>query len=183
MNALTKVEKSSFGNVSCDIYSNQKGEFFVTREQIGRALEYSFPNDSIRKIHERHKERLDKVSVSVRLAAGDGKKYETILYTAKGIYEVCRWSQQPKADAFFDYMYDIMEGLRTGFLRLQIEKQSPMWEQARQSGKQLTRQGETDAIQALVGYAVARRKHYKDIYQMCSVRVRDFLEIAYLQVS
>lgn len=38
--------------------------------------------------------------------------YDTTLYTAKGIYEICRWSRQPKADAFFDFVYDVLEGLR-----------------------------------------------------------------------
>lgn len=45
----------------------------MTREQIGRALEYKNPNDSIRTIHRRNKERLNKFAVSIKLNSTDGK--------------------------------------------------------------------------------------------------------------
>ena len=37
-------------------------DFWVTREQIGRFLEYVDPRHAIKKIHMRNKERLDKFS-------------------------------------------------------------------------------------------------------------------------
>ena len=74
----------------------------MTREQIGRALEYSYPQESITKIHDRHRDRLDKFSVQVNLTSTDDKRYKTTVYSPKGIYEICRWSRQPKADAFMD---------------------------------------------------------------------------------
>jgi hypothetical protein len=43
---------------------------------------------------------------------------EVYLYSTRGIYEICRRSQQPKADQFFDWVYDILEGLRRGELQL-----------------------------------------------------------------
>lgn len=117
MKNLQLVKSENFGEIHCDIYKS-KDEFFMTREQIGRSLGYSDPNDAIRKIHDRHKERLDKFSVSDRLSGTDGKRYQTYLYTRKGIMEICRWSQQPKADAFMDWVWDVMDGLITGETKL-----------------------------------------------------------------
>ncbi|MBW2084411.1 MAG: Bro-N domain-containing protein [Deltaproteobacteria bacterium] len=119
MTNLTLIKSENFGTVKCDFYSDDK-EIWMTREQIGTALEYSNPGDSIRKIHERNKERLDKFSVTVKLSGTDGKLYNTYLYNAKGVYEICRWSRQPKADQFYDWVYEILEGLRKGEVKLMM---------------------------------------------------------------
>ncbi len=120
-NALQIVKSSSFGNVQCDFYKKDN-EIWMTREQIGQALEYPEARKAIQKIHERHKERLDKFSGVVRLGTPGGNQ-EAYIYSAKGIYEICRWSQQPKADAFFDWVYDMLEKLRKGELVLQPQQQ------------------------------------------------------------
>ena len=115
MNGLTLVKSANFGNVQCDFYSHGKSkEIKVTREQIGTSLEYEDPRIAIAKIHDRHKNRLDKFSVVTKLTTTDGKQYDTYLYSARGVYEICRWSQQPKADAFMDFAWDTIEALRTG---------------------------------------------------------------------
>lgn len=90
MNSLVKVRNSQFGSIVCDYYGNNNGEFFMTRQQIGGALGYMDPMIAIAKIHERHKNRIDKFSVLTKLTGTDGKKYETYLYFAKGVYEICR---------------------------------------------------------------------------------------------
>lgn len=111
---LQLATQQQFNSVHCDFWQNENGEIFMTREQIGQALEYSDPRIAITKIHSRYKERLKNFSVSTRLVSTDGKVYETVVYDAKGIYEVCRRSQQPKADDFFDWVYDLLEKLRKG---------------------------------------------------------------------
>ena len=83
---LALVKSENFGGVTCDFYQGM-GEIWMTRRQIGEALEYRDPEDAIRKIHERHKERLDKFSVTDKLSGTDGKLYRTYLYSSKGIYE------------------------------------------------------------------------------------------------
>lgn len=117
MNNLSLIKSEKFGNVECDIYSGGK-EFYMTREQIGQALEYSDPNRSISKIHERKQNRLDKYSSVVKLTTVDGKKRDVTVYTRKGIMEICRHSSQPKADAFMDWVWDIMDSLMTGKTKL-----------------------------------------------------------------
>lgn len=114
---LALVRTAEFDGLACDFYGDGK-ELWLTREQIGRALGYSEPMIAISKIHQRHADRLDKFSVLTKLVNTDGKQYDTYLYSAKGVYEICRWSRQPKADAFFDWVYDILEGLRRGQLAL-----------------------------------------------------------------
>jgi prophage antirepressor-like protein len=112
------TQSGNFGNAICDFYGSKK-DFWVTREQIGQALEYSHPTIAISKLHERHKGRLDKFSVVTKLVSTDGKTYATTVYSPKGIYEICRWSKQQKADAFYDWVYEMLEGLRTGRLRFE----------------------------------------------------------------
>jgi prophage antirepressor-like protein len=133
MSNLALVKSENFGNVQCDFYSDHDKEIWMTREQIGRALEYSEPRIAIYKLHERNKDRLDRFSVVTNLTTTDGKSYETYLYSAKGVYEICRFSRQPKADAFMDFVWDVLESLRKGETvlvqpvtedaKLQIQKQ------------------------------------------------------------
>jgi anti-repressor protein len=112
---LQLVKSEQFGAIQCDFYQADNN-FWMTREQIGAALEYSNPQKAIDNLHTRHADRLSKLSVTLKLRATDGKLYDTVVYSAKGIYEICRWSQQPKADAFYDWVYDLLEGIRTGRL-------------------------------------------------------------------
>lgn len=112
MQNLSLVKSEPFGTINCDFYRNPDNELFMTREQIGRALEYGDPIRAISKIHERNQERLNPNSVVVKLTTTDGKSYDTYLYTPKGIYEICRWSRQPKANAFFDWVYEVIESIR-----------------------------------------------------------------------
>lgn len=67
-------------------------------------------------IHKRHKGRLDPLSVVTKLLSTDGKEYETILYTQKGVMEICRWSKKPLANAFMDWVWDIVKKYRNGEL-------------------------------------------------------------------
>ncbi|MGN0382767.1 MAG: hypothetical protein ACI4DS_00745, partial [Eubacterium sp.] len=46
----------------------------------------------------------------------DGKMYNTYLYNQRGIMEICRWSRQPIADKFMDWVWDIIEAYRDGNL-------------------------------------------------------------------
>lgn len=120
MSNYSVVLQEAVNGVSCDFYGDGLGEFFMTRRQIGEALGYENPPTAIKNIHAAHKERLDRfstVSVLDKVEGGREVQREMVLYSAKGVYEICRWSRQPAADAFYDRVYDILEGLRTGKLR------------------------------------------------------------------
>lgn len=111
---LSVATQQQFNSVLCDFWQNENGDIFVTRKQIGEALEYIDPIRAISKLHDRHSKRLDRFSVVTKLTTTDGKAYDTTIYSAKGIYEICRWSKQPKANEFYDFVYDLLESLRKG---------------------------------------------------------------------
>ena len=113
MSNMKLITTESFGEVPCDFYRNMNDDILLTRNQIGTALEYAYPDDAISKIHNRHKDRLDQFSVLAKLASTDGKEYETYLYTERGIMEICRWSSKPLANKFMDWCWNIVEKYRS----------------------------------------------------------------------
>lgn len=114
MSNLKLITTEKFGDLDCNFYRNMNDDILLTREQIGTALEYVYPDDALSKIHNRHKERLDTLSVVVKLASTDGKYYETTLYSQRGVMEICRWSNKPKANEFMDWVWTIVEKYRNG---------------------------------------------------------------------
>ena len=115
--SLTLATKRPFGTLTCDFYKNDSGEFYMTREQIGQALEYGDPVRTIAKIHDRNADRLNPLSSVVSLTTEVGnhtQQRDTFVYNLRGVMEICRLSRQPKADKFMDFVWDIMESLYNG---------------------------------------------------------------------
>lgn len=112
MNDLTLVKSANFGNVKCDFWMDSNGDIWLTRKQIGQALRYADPQKAIDNLHAKHADRLNKFSVTLKVRGTDGKFYDTTLYNAKGIMEICRWSQQPKADSFMDWVWEVIDSIR-----------------------------------------------------------------------
>lgn len=119
MSNLKLVTTENFGNLECNFYRNMNDDILLTREQIGQALEYSNPAKAIQKIHLKHKDRLDefsiriKASTTTRTGVVENLMTETIYYTQRGIMEICRWSRQPLANKFMDWVWDIVEKYRS----------------------------------------------------------------------
>jgi len=114
---IAVVLSKEFYQVLCEFYKGSN-EFYLTRKQVGEALEYADPQKAIDKIHTRNADRLDNFSVTTNLVATDGKTYSTIVYTLKGVMEICRFSRQPKADEFMDFVWNVMESLFKGEYKL-----------------------------------------------------------------
>lgn len=151
MNDLEIIKSDNFGQIEVDFYQDSNKELFMTREQIGSALEYKRTGDSIRKLHNRNRDRLDKFSVPVKLTATDGKQYETTLYTYKGIYEICRLSRQPKADKFMDWVWDVVEKIRTkGYYVLTNQQQQQEVKQIEVNPESLNKAYEQSAFIASI---------------------------------
>lgn len=119
MSNLTLITTEDFNNLSCNFYRNMNNDILLTREQIGQALEYANPDVALSKIHKKHADRLNEFSVVTRLVSTDGKEYNTTLYTERGVMEICRWSRQPKANLFMDWVWDIIEKYRHNTLNTQ----------------------------------------------------------------
>lgn len=116
-NSMTVITSKPFGALNVDVYEDSKHQYYMTREQIGRALECKEPRKYIAKIHERNADRLDPLSSVVNLTTEVGnytQERQTYMYSLRGVMEICRLSRQPKADAFMDFCWDIMESLMRG---------------------------------------------------------------------
>lgn len=123
---LELIRTENFNDIACKFYSADDN-IWMTRNQIGQALEYNDDGDAIKQIHKRNKERLDKWSMvinrdtGVRIEPPVPTNIETsrllTLYSERGVMEICRHSRQPKANAFMDWVWDIVEAYRHGNLR------------------------------------------------------------------
>lgn len=115
--SMTVITSKPFGALNVDVYQNDKHQYYMTREQIGTALEYTSPVVAIKKIHDRYADRLDALSSITNLVTEVGnhtQMRQTYVYNLRGVMEICRFSRQPKADAFMDFCWDIMESLMRG---------------------------------------------------------------------
>ena len=119
--SLTLATKRPFGTLTCDFYKDNSGEFYMTRTQIGQALEYAKVDDAIQQIHARNADRLDPLSstliLGVEVSNGETtytRPQNVFVYTLRGVMEICRFSRQPKADKFMDFVWDVMESLYNG---------------------------------------------------------------------
>ena len=112
--SLQLATTKNFNGVIFDCYiepENYNGDFWATREQIGKLLEYEYPREAIGKIHQRNKVRLDKFSAEVKLTTPSGVQTTTV-YNFKGLLEICRYSNQPKADAVMDWLFEVADEIR-----------------------------------------------------------------------
>lgn len=119
MTNLKLITTETFGDLSCNFYRNINDDIFLTREQIGQALEYADPSKAIRKIHLKHKDRLDNLCVRIKLSntqnganLSKSEEQERVYYTERGIMEICRWSRQKQANIFMDWVWDIISKYR-----------------------------------------------------------------------
>lgn len=120
---LKLITTEKFGDLDCDFYRNLNDDVLLTREQVGMALEYSDPSRAIRKIHFKHKDRLEPLCIRMKLEGGTqfgpnlkSEEQERVYYTQRGVMEICRFSRQPKANIFMDWVWDIIEKYRAGEL-------------------------------------------------------------------
>ena len=116
---ITLVTQKPFCSLTCNFYKDDaiENEFYMTRRQIGEALGYVKADDAIQQIHNRNKDRLDPLSTTLTLGGVEGNRWvnrNTRVYTLRGVMEICRFSRQPNADKFMDFVWDVMESLYHG---------------------------------------------------------------------
>ena len=114
--ALQLVKTDSFEGIEFSLYQKPGDpEFWGTRDQIGQMLGYSEPRIAIGKIHSRNSERLDKFATVTKLVTVEGDREverEFTIYNFKGLLEICRFSNQPKADAVMDFVWNMADEVR-----------------------------------------------------------------------
>ena len=128
MNNLVLFKSENFQGIECDFWSNGNNEVFMTSEQLGMVLGYSFPREGINKIVLRNEYlKKDEFSAEVRMGSPSGMQ-TTRVFTEDGIYEVAFLAKTEKAKEFRSWVRRILKGLRTGeleLLRKQIEEDRP----------------------------------------------------------
>ena len=165
---LRLVKQGDFLGTKCDFYVNEIGDIFMSRTQIGYALQYKNPQDAIKKIHLRHYEKLQQRYVEV---VGDnlsprprdlGKKTSIFMYDERGILDVIRWSTTEIADQYFDWVYDIIQSIKKNGYYITSEKDKK-WLGIRNESKE-ARRYETDQIKLFVEYAKEQGSKNADRY-------------------
>ena len=114
MNENLKLIKSSkFGDVECDIYSNEK-EMFMTSTQLGECLGYNNPRKSISNLVNRFEYlKENDFSGVIKLRTPSGEQ-ETRVFTEDGIYEVTMLAKTEKAKEFRAFIRKLLKSLRKG---------------------------------------------------------------------
>ncbi len=113
MSDLQLIKSSKFGEIECDIYSNEK-EMFMTTEQLGNCLGYQYARESINKLVSRNEYLKDKeFSAEVKMTSPSGEQ-NTRVFTEDGIYEVTMLAKTEKAKEFRAFIRKLLKSLRKG---------------------------------------------------------------------
>ena len=165
---LKLVKQGEFLGTRCDFYVDEENNIYMSRTQIGYALQYKNPQDAIKKIHLRHYEKLQQRYVEV---VGDnlsprprdlGKKTSIFMYDERGILDVIRWSTTEIADQYFDWVYDIIQSIKKNGYYITSEKDKK-WLGIRNESKE-ARRYETDQIKLFEEYAKEQGSKNADRY-------------------
>lgn len=165
---LKLVKQGIFLGTKCDFYVNETGDILMSRTQIGYALQYKDPANSVLRIHQRHYERLDKMSVEVKGCQfvtpypNKNKDAHLFMYNEKGIYEICRHSKQKVADSFYDWVFETIGSIRLNGYYIASEEDEK-WLGIRQETKEV-RKAETNQIKLFVEYAKEQGSQHADRY-------------------
>lgn len=94
---------------------------------------------------------------------------KVFMYSERGIYEVCRWSNQKVADEFNDWTYETIQSIKKNGYYIASEKDSK-WIGIRNESKQVRRY-ETDQIKLFVEYAKEQGSKSADRYYVLFTRL------------
>lgn len=168
---LKLVKQGEFIGTKCDFYVDENNRIYMSRTQIGYALEYKDPSNAVLRIHQRHYKRLDEMSVEVKGCQfvtpypNKDKNAHLFMYTVKGVFEICRHSNQPLADEFYDWVYQIVVEIAQNGYYIAAEKDEK-WLGIRKETKKVRRM-ETDSIKKFVEYAESQGStHASRYYQL-----------------
>lgn len=160
MSKLKLITTETFGTISCDFYRNMNDEILLTRSQIGQALEYKKPEDAIYRIHKRHQDRLDSLSICL----SDGLGHDIYYYNERGVMEICRWSNSKLANKFMDWVWDIIEAYRNNNLQQQTNLQPLVNTITTLTETIVTMQKDINELKESYGSNYFRNKHPSSFY-------------------
>lgn len=115
-NGLRLVKSADFMNVQCDFYQNQENTYCMTTEQLGMALGYSNPVQSIRNLIQRHSYLNNSDFKGVIKLVTPGGEQDVTIFTEDGIYEVTMLAKTKRAREFRAFVREVLKKLRDGSL-------------------------------------------------------------------
>ena len=111
---LALAIKEMFEGKEVSIYTLEDGSPVMTVDDLAKSLGYA-DRKGIEKVLERNPYLKEaEFSVTDKLSATDGKKYETRIFNEDGIYEVTMLSSKPKAKEFRAFVRKTLKSLRKG---------------------------------------------------------------------
>lgn len=167
---LKLVKQGKFLGTVCDFYVDEENNIYMSRTQIGYALQYKQPQNAITIIHKRYPELLDRESVEIdRVNMTPPIKHhrnneKIFMYNEKGIYTIVRKSNQPVADEYFDWVYETIQSIKKNGYYIATERDNK-WLGIREESKQ-ARKYETDQIKIFIEYAKEQGSKNADRYYM-----------------
>ncbi len=167
---LKLVKQGEFLGTICDFYVDEEKNIYMSRTQIGYALQYKQPQNAITIIHKRYPELLDRESVEIDRvnmtpSIKNHRNNEKIfMYNEKGIYTIVRKSNQPVADEYFDWVYETIRSIKKNGYYIATETDNK-WLGIREESKR-ARRYETDQIKLFVEYAKEQGSKSADKYYM-----------------
>lgn len=60
---LMFVKQGKFLGITCDFYVDEEEKIYMSRTQIGYALQYKNASKSVEKLHNRHKKRIEDLAL------------------------------------------------------------------------------------------------------------------------
>lgn len=126
MKDLELIKSEKFGEIECDIYSNEK-EMFMTISQLANCLGYAsksgVENMLMRNEYLKEKEFSQVVAITfgengqnrgTHKMGAPNNRQETRVFTEDGIYEVTMLSKTEKAKEFRAFIRKVLKSLRNG---------------------------------------------------------------------
>lgn len=119
---LKLVKQGEFLGTTCDFYEDEQNNIYMTREQIGKALDYQ-SKTALVNLHTKYKDDLSNMSVEIsrfdkvvtdddHLSNRRNLQSDTLLYNEDGIYEITFLSRQPKANDFRAWVRERIKEIR-----------------------------------------------------------------------
>lgn len=130
MEGLVLAQEELFQGISCDLWVDNKGNPYMTIQQLANALEYKSKSGIENIISRNPYLRSKEFSGTHRLAVpkSKGGTQETIVFTRDGIMEISFLSPKPKAREFRAWARKVLNGFIDGQLvwkeRRKISKES-----------------------------------------------------------
>jgi prophage antirepressor-like protein len=118
---MNNIQIHQFNQIPVSVVDHN-GDGWMTGDDIGTALEYNHPRDSVTNIFERNREELEEYSTTIKLMAVDGKERDIRVYNEEGVMMIAFFSKQPKAAAFRKWAVGVLKAYRNKELTQQSQE-------------------------------------------------------------